>query len=189
MDPEENRLCEADAMALREVAWDSVREGTRHSRAAVVAVADFSAPLRELGASFVTLRKGAALRGCMGSLEARMPLVEDVARNAYNAGFNDPRFEPVREEEHPELSLKLSVLGAPVPFPVESEPDLLERLVPGTDGLILREGGRRATFLPAVWQSVASPAEFVSLLKRKAGLPRDYWSERLEVFRYRADEY
>ena len=118
-----------------------------------------------------------------------MPLVEDVARNAGNAAFRDPRFDPVRPEEIPGLKLKLSVLSPPEPFPVESEDDLLAQIRPGVDGIILKEGGRRATFLPAVWDMVASPREFIGQLKRKAGLPEDYWSDRMEVFRYRADEY
>lgn len=183
-------LSDIEVEQLKGVAWNAIEHGAeRGGETLSIDAAAYPEALREPRASFVTLHKGDRLRGCMGSLEARTPLVEDVARNANNAAFRDPRFDPVQSAEIPKLKLKLSVLTPAEPFPVDSEEDLLARIRPGEDGIILKDGGRRATFLPAVWDMVSSSEEFVRQLKRKAGLPEDYWSDRMEVFRYRADEY
>ena len=149
---------------------------------------DLPAALLADGASFVTLTWRGELRGCIGSLQARRPLAVDVMENAKNAAFGDPRFPPVRLEELPELVFEVSVLSAPTPFPVESEEDLLQRVRPGVDGLILEEGSRRATFLPAVWEQLPDPRDFLAQLKRKAGLPGNYWSNSLRVERYHAEK-
>lgn len=140
--------------------------------------------LRRPGASFVTLRRRGELRGCTGSLEATRALVHDVARNAWRSAFRDPRFPPLRSSELEGLEVSVSVLSPLDPFPVRSEAELLERLRPGVDGLVLREGSRTATFLPAVWESLALPAVFVAALRQKAGLPPGYWSEALRFERY-----
>jgi AmmeMemoRadiSam system protein A len=148
----------------------------------------FEAALQEPGASFVTLRIDQELRGCTGSLEAVRPLVIDVAQNAFGSAFRDSRFAPLGPEEFPRLDLDISILDSPEPLTVPSEAELLRILRPGRDGLVLEEGGRRATFLPAVWEQLPAPREFVEQLKRKAGLPSDYWSPTLRFFRYGARE-
>jgi AmmeMemoRadiSam system protein A len=183
-------LTETDIQQLRDVAWESINYGVSNGRSVIsVDPTKYSPALQERASSFVTLRAGAALRGCMGRLEAETSLIEDVARNANNAAFHDPRFDPVHQEEIDGLDLKLSVLSKPEPFPVESEAELLERIRPGVDGIILKSGSRKATFLPAVWEMLSTPLEFIAQLKRKAGLPEDYWSDNIEIQRYRADEY
>lgn len=183
-------LGETDIEHLRRIAWDAIEFGARNNRRVLsVDPASYSPALQTRASSFVTLREGDVLRGCMGRLEAETSLVEDVARNANSAAFHDPRFDPVRTEEIQRLNLKLSVLSKPEPFPVASETDLLRRIQPGIDGIILRSGGRKATFLPSVWEMISSPAEFINQLKRKAGLPEDYWSGNIEIQRYRAEEY
>jgi AmmeMemoRadiSam system protein A len=110
-----------------------------------------------------------------------------VTENAYAAAFRDPRFLPVAPDEFADLEIHLSLLTPPEPVEAASEADLLQQLRPGEDGLILQEGSRRATFLPAVWESLPEPQSFVRHLKRKAGLPAEYWSDTLTVFRYRAE--
>lgn len=145
------------------------------------------APLSEPGASFVTLRIAGELRGCIGTLEANQPLIRDVAKNAFSAAFHDPRFSPLTPEEFDQIEIHLSVLTPPEPLPCDSEADLLSRVRPGVDGLILRDRGRRATLIPAFWESEPDPYRFLGYLKRKAGLPRDYWSDSLEFFRYTAE--
>jgi AmmeMemoRadiSam system protein A len=141
------------------------------------------------GASFVSLhRPDGALRGCIGSLEAHRPLAVDVAANARAAAFEDPRFPPVAAGEAPALVLEISVLQPSVPLPAASEEELLAALRPGVDGLVLVEGLRRATFLPAVWRQLPEPRDFLAHLKRKAGLPPDYWSPTLRFLRYTVDE-
>jgi AmmeMemoRadiSam system protein A len=147
----------------------------------------FSARLREPGACFVTLRLSGNLRGCVGSLDAARPLVEDVAHNAFASAFRDSRFPPLAERELADLEIHLSILSPPEPLPCRSEADLLSKLRPGVDGLILRDGVHRATFLPSVWESLAEPKAFLSALKRKAGLGEDHWSDGISFQRYRAE--
>lgn len=142
--------------------------------------------LHDLRATFVTLRIGAGLRGCMGTLEARLPLAEDIAGNAYSAAFRDPRFSPLTEEEFPQLSISLSILSQAAEIEFHSEDDLLARLQPGIDGLILRVGSRRGLLLPAVWKMFPEPERFLAQLKKKAGLPEDFWSEELVCERFTA---
>jgi len=145
------------------------------------------AELKEKRATFVTLKMGGRLRGCIGMLEACRPLAEDVASNAVAAAFEDPRFSPVTREEFQTLEISVSVLSPPEEIFFDSEEDLLDRIRPGVDGLILQEGRRRGTFLPSVWEELPEKVLFWSHLKLKAGLPVDYWSDSLRVFRYTAD--
>lgn len=147
---------------------------------------DFPPALRDRLATFVTLRIAGELRGCMGSLEAIEPLVENVSRNAIAAAFRDPRFSPLSSGEFDLLDIHLSILSRPEPIDFANEAELLSRVRPGIDGLILIEGRRRGTFLPAVWEHLPEPREFVSGLKRKAGLAGDHWSDTLRVLRYTA---
>ena len=141
------------------------------------------------GAVFVTLLKDGELRGCIGSLEARRPLVEDVSQHAWDAAFNDPRFAPLQAEELEGLTLHLSRLAQPELLDVASEPELVDRLRPGIDGLILEEGRRRATYLPQVWTQIPDAARFVRFLKRKGGWPERYWSPAMRVWRYEVEEF
>ncbi|SFC94127.1 uncharacterized protein, PH0010 family/AmmeMemoRadiSam system protein A [Thiohalospira halophila DSM 15071] len=137
------------------------------------------------GAAFVTLQREGQLRGCIGSLEAHHPLGEDVIANARAAAFRDPRFPPLQSPELPGLHVEVSVLTAPEPFPFTDEADLLNRLQPGVDGLILEAGARhRGTFLPAVWESLPEPRTFLTELRRKAGLPSDYPLTETRLWRY-----
>jgi AmmeMemoRadiSam system protein A len=147
----------------------------------------FSPRLREPGACFVTLRRSGSLRGCVGSLEATRPLVEDVAQNAFASALRDSRFQPLAEEEQADLDVHLSILTPPEPLPCRSEAELLSKLRPGIDGLILRDGPCRATFLPSVWESLAEPKRFLAALKRKAGLGEDHWSDGIRFQRYRTE--
>ncbi|HKS54022.1 MAG TPA: AmmeMemoRadiSam system protein A [Steroidobacteraceae bacterium] len=139
--------------------------------------------------SFVTLRNGEDLRGCCGTLEAPRPLAEDVWRNAWAAAFNDPRFPPLTAAEWPHLSLHLSLLTPPERLDVTTESQLLALLRPSVDGLILESETGRATFLPAVWEQLPDPAQFVRQLKMKAGWPAGYWSDRMRVSRYTTESF
>jgi hypothetical protein len=149
---------------------------------------DFAESLRPIRATFVTLEIEEALRGCIGTLEAHQPLVCDVAHNAHAAAFTDPRFFPLSEQEFPRLEIHISVLSPAQAVQFSSEDDLISQLRPGIDGLILQDGINRGTFLPSVWESLPDARQFFTHLKRKAGLPEDYWSDTLQVFRY-ATEY
>ena len=144
------------------------------------APADLAAP----GASFVTLKRGADLRGCIGRIEPTRPLLVDVAENAYAAAFEDPRFPPVRPHELDDLTVSIAVLAPPTPWVVADEAALLAGLRPGHDGLILAAGGRRALFLPSVWEVLPDPADFVRALKQKAGWAPRAWPADVEVARF-----
>ena len=149
-------------------------------------VAAAPAELARHGASFVTVEKEGKLRGCIGSLSAARPLVLDVAENAFKAAFKDHRFPPLSREEFEagNLSLTVTVLGDLVPITFSDEADLVRRLRPGTDGLLIQESDKRGVFLPVVWESIPEPREFLKRLKRKAGFAPDYWSEGLEAWRF-----
>jgi hypothetical protein len=138
----------------------------------------------EPGASFVTLTLDGELRGCIGSLEARRPLLEDVQRNAVAAAFHDPRFTPLSNHEFAHIRVEVSELSAAEPLVFESEAHALSQLRPHVDGLILEYGRHRSTFLPQVWDTLAKPALFLAQLKRKAGLPADFWHDELHLSRY-----
>ncbi len=156
-------------------------------RATEIAVEALPERLSRLGASFVTLEHDGKLRGCIGSVEARRPLADDVVDNARAAAFDDPRFPPLERIELAGIELHLSVLTPSEPLPAADETELLSTLVPGEDGLILEEGFQRATFLPAVWKSLPEPRDFVRQLKRKAGLDLDHWSPTISFRRYRVE--
>ncbi|HWA13726.1 MAG TPA: AmmeMemoRadiSam system protein B [Burkholderiales bacterium] len=140
-------------------------------------------------ATFVTLNKEGRLRGCIGSLAPHRSLREDIEANAQAAAFSDPRFEPLKFEELRDIAIEVSVLSPMEPVEFSSEAELLAQLKPGEDGLVLQYGGRRGTFLPQVWESLPAPADFLGELKRKAGLPRDFWHPELEAWRYRVDKW
>ena len=140
--------------------------------------------LRSPAATFVTIKERGALRGCIGSLEARRPLIDDLRANARAAAFEDPRFPPVGLDELPELRFEVSLLSPPEPLPVATEEELLARLRPGIDGLVLSRGRYRGTFLPQVWEDLPDPRDFVRHLKAKAGLPPVGWPEGMAVSRY-----
>lgn len=171
---------------LLSVAFDSIRHGLIHNEPLPVDAQVFDEALRAHRATFVTLKLNHELRGCIGMLEACRPLVVDVAHNAYAAAFSDPRFPHLNEHEARRVSIHVSILTPPEPMPVRSEQDLLEKLRPHIDGVILTDGIYRGTFLPSVWESLPDPHDFLQALKRKAGLPAHYWSATLRVERYRA---
>ncbi len=171
------------------LAAHSIAHGLEHRRPLAVEPADYSEALRAVRATFVTLNRAGALRGCIGVLEAIRPLVVDVARNAFAAAFEDPRFPPLRPDEFAGLDLHISVLTPSEPLGFHSEAELLGQIRPGVDGLILSDRGHRGTFLPSVWESLPEPGQFLEHLKRKAGLPFGYWSESLKVARYTTESF
>ncbi len=146
--------------------------------------------LREQGASFVTLTIHGQLRGCIGALEAHQPLAKDVREHAIAAALEDPRFPPVREDELSRIQIEVSCLTRPIPLEYEDAVELLSKLRPHTDGVILRDSGRRATFLPQVWEKIPDPAEFMDNLCYKMGVSDNTWRiKHLEVLVYQVDEF
>jgi AmmeMemoRadiSam system protein B/AmmeMemoRadiSam system protein A len=141
------------------------------------------------GASFITLSLQGRLRGCIGSLAAARSLDEDVIANAALAAFRDPRFAPLTAAEWPQVQVEVSVLSAPKPLEFADEAELLSRLVPGEDGLILEKDGRRGTFLPQVWETLPEPRQFLAQLRLKAGLPADTRLAGCKLWRYRVRKW
>ncbi len=175
---------------LLDIARRSIVHGLAHGRPLPVEAGAFPPPLSEPGAAFVTLHHGGRLRGCIGSLEARRPLVTDVAENAWAAAFRDPRFPPLTPAELAGLAVHVSVLGPPEPLPpAASEAEAAALLRPGIDGVILEADGRRGTFLPAVWEQLPDPARFLRHLKLKAGLPQEGWSPSYRLWRYTTESF
>lgn len=172
-----------DRRVLLGLARGSIERGLCGQELRVV-LEDYSAVLRTARASFVTIEVDASLRGCIGSLEPRRPLVTDVAKNAHASAFGDPRFPALTWPEFERLDIHISILSVPEPMHFASEEELIGQLRPQVDGLILEEGYRRGTFLPAVWETLPEPREFLRQLKRKAGLPADFWSGDICVSRY-----
>jgi AmmeMemoRadiSam system protein B/AmmeMemoRadiSam system protein A len=140
--------------------------------------------LRQPAATFVTLMRNNELRGCIGSLEAKRALREDVHENALGAAFRDPRFKPLTAGEWTDTWVEVSLLSALEPIAIASEPAVLQSLRPGIDGLVLEFGRHRSTFLPQVWEQLATPELFLMNLKRKAGLPPDFWEPDVRLSRY-----
>ena len=174
---------------LLALAEQSIRHGLETGRPLTVDPGDYPPTLQQPGACFVTLRRDGELRGCIGSLNARQPLVQDLAHNAWAAAFQDPRFMPLQADELAGLELHVSVLGPAEALEVADEAALLAALRPDIDGLILEEGPYRATFLPSVWKQLPEPEQFVQHLKHKAGLPGDYWSAALHFSRYQCEGF
>lgn len=145
--------------------------------------------LREDGACFVTLNQHGVLRGCIGSLEAHRSLVLDVAHNAQAAAFKDPRFNAINAEDYQAIDIHISILSAPVHLAADSQQALIDAIEPGVHGLIIEEQGRRATYLPSVWAQIPEPTQFVSELRKKAGLPADGWQSTTRCFTYTTEEF
>jgi uncharacterized protein len=145
--------------------------------------------LRQLGATFITLKLGEKLRGCIGTLRAHRALLDDVKANAVNAAFRDPRFQPLTPAELELTRLELSLLSDLEALAFEDEAHALSQLRPGTDGVVFQYGHHQSTFLPQVWAELPEPDLFMAHLKRKAGLPPDFWEPGLKLARYTVSKW
>jgi AmmeMemoRadiSam system protein A len=146
--------------------------------------------LSTIGASFVTLTIRGELRGCIGSLEGHQPLFEDVMEHAVQAALEDYRFPPVSEKEISAIKIEISRLTAPVPVSYKAPMDILTVVHAPHDGVILKDGFRRATFLPQVWSQLPDLDDFLSHLCAKMGASSDLWRRKvLEVSIYHVEEF
>ncbi|GAB4422852.1 MAG: hypothetical protein Kow00106_19940 [Anaerolineae bacterium] len=180
--PQEKRL-------LLRLARETLQRVTNGQQPPAVDLTALPPALAEQRACFVTLRRrgNGMLRGCTGTLAARRPLAEEVVYMTIQTAFYDPRFPPVQAYEVPELRIEISVLTPPQPLAFRTPDELLRKLRPGIDGVTLRLGHRRATFLPQVWESYPDPQEFLSLLSQKMGAAPDAWRDpRIQVETYQA---
>jgi AmmeMemoRadiSam system protein A len=183
LSPEERRY-------LLELAREAITRAAHRQESPPVDLNAMSEGLRRDGASFVTLTKRGGLRGCIGSLEPRRPLVLDVRENAVAAAFSDPRFPPVSAGDLSDLRVEVSVLSSPEPLSYDGAEDLIARLRPGVDGVVIERGWNRATFLPQVWEKLPDPHEFLQHLCLKAYLPADaYRHAGLDVYTYQVEKF
>ena len=136
------------------------------------------------GATFVTLMLQKKLRGCIGSLRAQRPLLEDVKANALAAAFRDPRFKPLTADEYEQIEVEISLLSALNALSFTDEASALAQLTPQVHGVIFEYGHHRSTYLPQVWDNFADPVMFMATLKQKAGLPPNFWEQGVKVHTY-----
>lgn len=166
-------------LVVRTIEYGLARDSAPH-----VAVDTFARELRVQRATFVTLERDDRLRGCIGSVIATRSLVEDVVENAFRAAFRDPRFPPLSHEERKGLGVSLSVLSPMARMAFQDEDELRDALRPGTDGLLIEDRGRRAVFLPQVWDQLPEPADFLAHLKEKAGMAPGRGSDEFRAWRF-----
>ena len=181
-------LLKTHGATLMKIAADSIEHGLAHGGPKKIDAADYAPQLQEKRACFITLKRGGRLRGCIGSTLAHRALAVDAAENGYGAAFRDPRFKGLKEDEIAGLELSVSVLSRPFAMTIADEADLLDQLRPGVDGLIIEDQGKRALFLPTVWEGLPRPDAFLHRLKLKAGFAADHWSETFRASRFVAEE-
>jgi AmmeMemoRadiSam system protein A len=145
--------------------------------------------LDEPGACFVTLTLYGKLRGCIGSLEPRRTLLDDVEANACAAAFSDPRFESLSAIEFDKINIEISLLSSIQPLVFKEEADVIEKIQPGVDGIVFEYGPHRSTFLPQVWEQLPTPQEFLAHLKIKARLSANFWASDVKLYRYTVTKY
>ncbi len=181
-------LSPADRSTLLTLARAAITAAAKDEPLPNLDLASLPPPLLECRATFVTLTLFDELRGCIGGLYAVMPLALDVQEHAAAAALEDPRFPPVTPDETPHLRIEISILTPPEPVPHDTPQELLTRLRPGVDGVILKADWRRATFLPQVWEKVPDPMRFLEMLNEKAGAPPHAWKlPTTEIYRYQVE--
>jgi AmmeMemoRadiSam system protein A len=185
---EKARLGEDDRANMLKIAKLTVHKGLEIGCMPELKVNNVPFTLRAMRSVFVTINYKGNLRGCYGSYAPSRPLISEVAKFSYHSAFEDPRFKPLRAEEVPHCDIGISVLSIPTRLEFSNEEELRNIVKPGIDGLILRDPKGSGTFLPQVWDNYPEAEDFIRGLKRKAGLPEDYWSDELQVFRYTAEK-
>lgn len=186
----DNRLTAEEKQTLLELAREALQLGVTGQAMPGLDLQRMTPTLRAPGASFVTLTIGGQLRGCIGALEPYQPLAQDVREHAVAAALEDPRFPPVSGQELDQIEIEVSRLTLPKPLEYTDVKHLLAQLRPDVDGVILRDGYRRATFLPQVWEKIPDKAEFLTNLCYKMGAAPDAWRTRhLEVLTYQVEEF
>jgi len=186
----QDKLSLEEQQTLLRLAREAMEQGVRGKKLPPLDNASLSVHLNEQGASFITLTIRGELRGCIGALEPHQSLAQDVREHAIAAALEDPRFPPVREDELSRINIEVSRLTRPMLLAYQDAADLLTKLRPHVDGVILRDGLRRATFLPQVWEKLPDPAEFLNNLCYKMGTNQNAWrNKHLDVYIYQVEEF
>lgn len=187
---ETDKLTGEEGKHLVETARKTIQKALFHPKDTSDQDSLSSPKFQERRGTFVTLTLNGALRGCIGHILPQESLIEGVRVNAMNAAFRDPRFRPLSPNEFEKIKVEVSILTEPKPLPYTDANDLLAKLRPGTDGLIIRQGYHQATFLPQVWEQLPSKKDFLTHLCLKAGLAGDAWAcEKLEVHTYQVQAF
>jgi AmmeMemoRadiSam system protein A len=185
-----NPLTDGEKQTLLHIAREAIESAVRNKSLPPLDKSSLTAKLQENGASFVTLTIHGNLRGCIGALEAYQPLADDVREHAVAAALEDPRFPPVSEKELSRIEIEVSYLTEPKELSYSTSDDLLTKLRPQVDGVILKQGYRRATFLPQVWEKLPEPEEFLDQLCYKMGVQAKTWRDtKLQVYTYQVEEF
>src|SRR5829696_6943550 len=186
----EDKLTLEEQKTLLHLARDAMERGVKGDKLPPLDESVLTPHLREDGASFVTLTVRGQLRGCIGALEPYQPLAQDVRAHAVAAALEDPRFPAVTQDELSRIQIEVSRLTRPVPLDYKDPEDLLHKLRPQVDGVILKDGFHRSTFLPQVWEKIPDRAEFLNNLCYKMGASPDLWRRKhLDVLTYQVEEF
>jgi len=186
----QEKLTFEEQKILLRLAREAMERGVKGEEVPALDQSSLPPSLREDGSSFITLIAQGQLRGCIGSLDPYQSLAEDVREHAVAAALNDPRFPAVREDELNGIRVEVSRLTRPIPLEYKDANDLLSKLHPYVDGVILRDAFHRVTFLPQVWEKISDPAEFLNNLCYKMGVKHDLWrSKHFEVLTYQVEEF
>jgi AmmeMemoRadiSam system protein A len=183
------RLTEEERALLLKLAREALECGVNGQPLPALDYDSLPPRLREPGATFVTLTRGDELRGCIGTLEARTRLADDVREHAVAAALEDYRFSHVKPYELREIEIEVSFLTPMVPVEYDGVEDLLMKIRPCEDGVMIRDEWRRATFLPQVWETLPDPQDFFDHLCHKMGADPDLWrKKKLEVAVYQVEK-
>ncbi len=183
-------LTDGEKQTLLRIAREAIENAVKGKLASPIDQTSLTQTLREQGSSFVTLTIHGELRGCIGALEAYQPLAEDVHEHAIAAALNDPRFPPLTKKELSRIQIEVSRLTPPQELEYADADDLLKKIRPHVDGVILKHGKRRATFLPQVWEKIPDSVEFLEQLCYKMGERGNLWREaNLQVCTYQVEEF
>ncbi|NMC14440.1 MAG: AmmeMemoRadiSam system protein A [Chloroflexi bacterium] len=186
----DDQLSSEERSILLKLARQTIEDYFKFGKKQPIKIDEYSESLQRNGATFVTLTIHGELRGCVGALEAYQPLVEDVRDHAIAAAFDDYRFPPLHYEELKDIEIEISRLTAPQPLTYTDAADLIKKIRPNIDGVILRDGYRKATFLPQVWEKLPDGEIFLSHLCQKMGADPNLWRyKKLEVFTYQVEMF
>jgi AmmeMemoRadiSam system protein A len=184
------RLTEDEGKHLLMVARNTIRNRLDNIEEPQIDWKDLPEKFQERLGTFVTITTGGNLRGCIGHIIPREALIEGIRENAINAAFRDPRFPPLTKDEFDNIEIEVSILTVPQELSYADATDLLKKLRPGVDGVIIKMGFHEATFLPQVWDQLPDKEEFLSHLCLKAGLSYDSWRKgKLQVSTYQVQAF
>ena len=187
---DKDQLTEEEGKYLLSVARQTIEEALFQSGSEPPKDADVSPKFSERRGTFVTLTIDGQLRGCIGHIIPQESLIEGVRINAINAAFRDPRFRPLPKDEFDRIDIEVSILTEPKPLAYTNGDDLLRKLRPGVDGVIIKRGAQQATFLPQVWEQLPDKKAFLTHLCLKAGLDADEWKRgELNVSTYQVQAF